>query len=148
MTTHQVETFEVIRYTADVLATTPDGRILLIERGWDPYAGCWALPGGHVDAGETSRSAAARELFEETGLRIDAARLRQVGVFDAPGRDPRGRYITVAYSTRVPVCIQVKAGDDAKEARWWPLDSLPDLAFDHADIIAAVWPQSAAGVRR
>lgn len=62
------ETFETIRYTADVVVTTTDGRVLLIERGWDPYAGQWALPGGHVDPGETSRAAAARELAEEAGV--------------------------------------------------------------------------------
>ncbi|MFE7429787.1 NUDIX domain-containing protein [Streptomyces sp. NPDC057545] len=131
------ETFETIRYTADVIAMKPDGSVLLIERGWDPYEGHWALPGGHVDPGETSRAAAARELREETGVRVDPAHLRQVGVWDGPGRDPRGRYVTVAYLALVQADTEAVAGDDARAARWWSNASLPPLAFDHADILAA-----------
>ncbi len=128
---------ESIRYTADVVATTPDGRVLLIERGWPPFEGAWALPGGHVDSGETSRQAAARELAEETGLRVDAADLLQLGVWDQPGRDPRGRYVTVAYLAVVPDDTAATAGDDARAARWWPWNALPQqLAFDHAAILA------------
>ncbi|WP_327075629.1 NUDIX hydrolase (plasmid) [Kitasatospora purpeofusca] len=131
------ETFETIRYTADVVATTPDGRVLLIERGWAPFEGAWALPGGHVDAGETSRAAAARELAEETGVRVDVADLLQLGVWDQPGRDPRGRYVTVAYLAVVPNDTAATAGDDARTARWWPWNALPQqLAFDHAAILA------------
>jgi 8-oxo-dGTP diphosphatase len=131
------EAFESIRYTADVVATTPDGRVLLIERGWPPFEGAWALPGGHVDAGETSRQAAARELAEETGVRVDAAQLLQLGAWDTPGRDPRGRYVTVAYLAVVPTDTPITAGDDARTARWWPSDRLPEqLAFDHAAILA------------
>ncbi|UED85296.1 NUDIX domain-containing protein [Streptomyces profundus] len=132
-----IETFETIRYTADVLAVTPDRRILLIERGWDPFVGMWALPGGHVDPGETALEAAVRELAEETGVTVDASDLSQVGIFDAPGRDPRGRYITVAHLALVPVGTIATAGDDARRAAWWPLDALPPLAFDHDHIIAA-----------
>ncbi|WP_369359587.1 NUDIX domain-containing protein [Streptomyces sp. cg2] len=131
------ESFETIRYTADVVATTPDGHVLLIERGWPPYQGHWALPGGHVDPGETSRTAAARELEEETGVQVDASDLRQIGVFDRPDRDPRGRYITAAYLAAVPADTPIAAGDDARSARWWPLEDLPPLAFDHADILHA-----------
>lgn len=133
------ETPETIRYTADVVALTPDGSVLLIERDWPPYEGAWALPGGHVDVGETSRAAAARELEEETGVRVSADDLRQIGVWDSPGRDPRGRYVTVAYAAAVPAGTQIVAGDDARRARWWPLHGLPErLAFDHADILRAV----------
>ncbi|MFF0170704.1 NUDIX domain-containing protein [Streptomyces prasinus] len=133
------ETPETIRYTADVVALTPDGDVLLIERDWPPYEGAWALPGGHVDAGETSRAAAARELEEETGVRVAADDLRQIGVWDSPGRDPRGRYVTVAYAAVVPADTRITAGDDARTARWWPLANLPKhLAFDHADILPAV----------
>ncbi|WP_385625459.1 NUDIX hydrolase (plasmid) [Streptomyces sp. P8-A8] len=131
------EESEVIRLTADVVASTPNGLVLLIERGWPPHEGAWALPGGHVDLGEPSREAAARELLEETGVRVDPADLRQIGVWDAPGRDPRGRYVTVAYAVTVPADTIAQAGDDARTARWWPLTDLPPLAFDHADIIAA-----------
>ncbi|MEU9943112.1 NUDIX hydrolase [Streptomyces lavendulae] len=126
---------ETIRYTADVVLFA-DRHVLLIERGWDPHAGCWALPGGHVDAGETSLEAAVRELEEESGITIPASDLRQVGAFDAVGRDARGRYVSVAYTATLPALVEPTAGDDATAARWWPLAALPDLAFDHAEIVA------------
>jgi len=132
------ENFETIRLTADAVVVTPDGRhVLLIQRGWPPYEGAWALPGGHVDRGETSRAAAARELLEETGILLATAELTQIGTWDQPDRDPRGRYITIAYLAVVPTGTPVIAGDDARAARWWPTDKLPPLAFDHADIITA-----------
>ena len=137
------ETFETIRYTADVVVTTTDGYVLLIERGWPPFKGRWALPGGHVDPGETSRAAAARELAEEAGVYAAPEELDQVGVFDQPDRDPRGRYVTVAYHLTVIPGTTVEAGDDATNAQWWPLSDLPPLAFDHAEILgAAVEPAS------
>ncbi|MFJ3529258.1 NUDIX domain-containing protein [Streptomyces sp. NPDC090132] len=138
-----IETFETIRYTADVVVTTTDGCVLLIERGWDPHKGQWALPGGHVDPGETSRAAAARELTEEAGVYAEPEELTQVGTWDAPNRDPRGRYVTVAYQLRVISGTPAEAGDDAVNVRWWPLADLPRLAFDHADIIAAVTASTA-----
>ncbi|MCF3143686.1 NUDIX hydrolase [Streptomyces platensis] len=128
-------TDETIRYTADVVLLAA-GNVLLIERGWDPFKGRWALPGGHVDRGETSLAAAARELEEETGITVPVADLRQVGAYDAPGRDPRGRYVSVAYTATLPSPVSPMAGDDATAARWWPLDALPHLAFDHAEILA------------
>ncbi|WP_405718195.1 NUDIX domain-containing protein [Streptomyces sp. NBC_00046] len=90
-----------------------------------------------MDPWETSRAAAARELCEETGVHVAAADLRQIGIWDRPDRDPRGRYITVAYHVIVPAGTPIVAGDDAADVRWWPLDALPQLAFDHADIIRA-----------
>ena len=133
----ETETFETIRYTADVIVTTTDGYVLLIERGWDPFKGQWALPGGHVDPGETSREAAARELAEETSVHAAPEELNQIGTFDQPDRDPRGRYVTVAYHLTVIPGTTVEAGDDAADAQWWPLSDLPPLAFDHADILDA-----------
>jgi 8-oxo-dGTP diphosphatase len=128
-------TDETIRYTADVVLLAA-GHVLLIERGWDPFKGRWALPGGHVDMGETSLAASVRELEEETGITVPVTDLRQVGAYDAPGRDPRGRYVSVAYTATLPTLVQPTAGDDATAARWWPLNALPDLAFDHAEILA------------
>ncbi|SES31390.1 8-oxo-dGTP diphosphatase [Streptomyces sp. yr375] len=128
-------TDETIRYTADVVLLAA-GHVLLIERGWDPFKGRWALPGGHVDRGETSLAAGSRELEQETGISVPAADLRQVGAYDAPDRDPRGRYVSVAYTATLTTLVQPTAGDDATAARWWPLDALPDLAFDHAEIVA------------
>ncbi|GGW17155.1 DNA hydrolase [Streptomyces globisporus] len=127
---------ETIRYTADVVLLAA-GHVLLIQRRWNPHAGSWALPGGHVDAGETSLRAAVRELEEETGITVPVDALGQVGAFDAPGRDPRGRYVTVAYTAALPEPVAPTPLDDAADARWWPLTDLPPLAFDHADILTA-----------
>lgn len=125
--------------TVDVVAFTQhegQPRVLLIRRRKPPFAGAWALPGGFVDVGESLEEAARRELEEETGLRD--LQLKQFHAFGDPGRDPRGHTVTVAYWSWVPsdVMNHVRGGDDAAEARWWPLDDLPPLAFDHADIIS------------
>lgn len=74
------ETFETVRLTADVVVTTTDDHVLLIERGWAPFEGQWALPGGHVDPGETSRAAAARELAEEAGVHAAPEELTQIEI--------------------------------------------------------------------
>jgi 8-oxo-dGTP diphosphatase len=136
--TETTEVVETIRYTADVVCLREDGHLLLIERGWDPHLGKLALAGGHVDQGETARAAAARELLEETGVRVAPENLVLVGVNDAPDRDPRGRYVTVAYRAVVPTATTATAGDDAAAVRWVHPDHLPgtSLAFDHATIIA------------
>ncbi|MFJ4329104.1 NUDIX domain-containing protein [Streptomyces tricolor] len=123
-------TDETIRYTADVVLLAA-GHVLLIERDWDPFKGWWALPGGLLDTGESSLDASVRELEEETGITVPADDLRQVGAFDAPGR-----YVSFAYTATLPALVEPTAGDDATAARWWPLTALPDLAFDHADILA------------
>lgn len=125
---------ETIRYTADVFCVR-GGHFLAIKRGWAPFEGRWALPGGHVDAGETSRAAAARELLEETGIRVDPASLSLIGVYDQPGRDPRGRYVSVAYAAYVGPLAQPVAGDDAVEVKWIPVEESISLAFDHGQIV-------------
>ncbi|MFC8284658.1 NUDIX domain-containing protein [Streptomyces cyaneofuscatus] len=135
------ELVENIRYTADVVCIR-GSEVLLIERGWDPHKGMYALPGGHVDPGETSRNAAARELLEETGVHVAPAELVFVGVWDEPDRDPRGRYITAAYAAIVPEDTTARAGDDAAAVRWVPLDAPGTLAFDHGEIVAAACRQS------
>ena len=107
--------------------------ILLIQRGHEPFAGSWALPGGFLDEGETLEACAARELAEETGL--VAGDLSLFGTYSDPGRDPRGRTISVAFWTRVRAGVEATAGDDAAACRWFALEDLPDLAFDHDRIV-------------
>jgi len=123
--------------TADVILVTREAMpsVLLIRRGRDPYAGKWAFPGGFVNAGETLADAARRELLEETGL--TAPDLEQLHTAGDPGRDPRGWTVTVAFLGRVDrKKLKPKAADDAAAAKWFPLDDLPELAFDHAMILA------------
>jgi 8-oxo-dGTP diphosphatase len=110
--------------------------LLLVQRARDPFAGDWALPGGFVEEGERVADAAPRELAEETGLEPDSLRFGLLGVYDTPGRDPRGWTVSVVYLTTVPVEQSVRGGDDAGDARWFRSDALPRLAFDHAAIVA------------
>lgn len=107
--------------------------VLLIRRGRPPFQGSWALPGGFVDVGETLERATVRELLEETGLKGEIVDL--LGAYSDPQRDPRGHTVGIAYVCKVAGLVQVEAGDDADEARWFPLDKLPALAFDHARIL-------------
>lgn len=112
-------------------------RILLIERGQDPFAGRWALPGGFVDMDEELDVAALRELDEETGVR--GVVLEQMATFGTVGRDPRGRSVSVVYAGITDARAHAPAGaDDAADARWFPVADPPPLAFDHADILSAV----------
>lgn len=124
--------------TVDVIIFTlrdNDLQALLIKRGHPPFEGMWAIPGGFVGIDESLEDAALRELEEETGVRN--VYLEQLYTFGAPGRDPRGRVITVAYFALVPATVvQPCPGDDTAEARWWSVYDLPPLAFDHADILA------------
>jgi 8-oxo-dGTP diphosphatase len=108
--------------------------VLLIRRGRPPFEGAWAIPGGFVEVGESCEDAVRREVAEETGLLSRLAAL--VGVYSDPKRDPRGHVVSVVYLLAVSGVLPVKAGDDAAEARWFPLDALPPLAFDHDRILA------------
>lgn len=109
--------------------------VLLIERGVPPFAGRWALPGGFIREGETLERAALRELQEETGVRD--VYLEQLFTFGDPGRDPRGRVVTVAYYALIAADkAPLVARTDARAARWWPVAHHPALAFDHERILA------------
>ena len=121
--------------TADCVVTNGRDEVLLVRRGNDPFRGQWALPGGFMEMDETIEHCAARELREETGIAVSESALRLVGVYSAPGRDPRGRTVTAAYAVRLADGVAT-AGDDAAEVRWWPLAALPPLAFDHARILS------------
>lgn len=127
-------------FTADTVLVRKreDGwEVLLVRRGNPPFEGLWALPGGFVDEYELPEAAARRELEEETGVRFEGP-LRLLGVFGGPGRDPRGWTVSAVYVGLVDPgdAVEPVAGDDAAEARWHRLDALPELAFDHADVLA------------
>ena len=107
--------------------------LLLIERGNEPFKGCWALPGGFLEMEEDLDTCAARELQEETGL--TGIELHQLYAFGAPNRDPRHRTISVAYWGIDNSERQAVGSDDAAEAQWFALDKLPSLAFDHEQIL-------------
>lgn len=107
-------------------------KVLLVERGMAPYKGRWAFPGGFLNMDESAEEGVLRELKEETGL--EGAYIRQFHTFSAPQRDPRERVITIAYYALVRM-QEVKGGDDASDARWFALDEVPPLAFDHDQIL-------------
>ncbi len=109
-----------------------DGKILLIKRGNRPFQGTYALPGGFVDYGETVEDAVKREMVEETGLITEISHL--LGVYSDTSRDPRGHTVSLVYVLKVNGGI-LSAGDDAAETVWFPLNKLPELAFDHAKIV-------------
>lgn len=121
--------------TADcaVITREEEPKVLLIQRGNEPFKGCWAFPGGFMDMDETTEQCAIRELQEETGLKVSG--LRQIGAYSKVDRDPRGRTVTVAYLAVVDRPLPVKGQDDAARAEWWPLSALPRLAFDHDEIM-------------
>jgi 8-oxo-dGTP diphosphatase len=116
-----------------------DTLLLLIQRKNEPFKGKWAFPGGLLDEGESCDECAVRELEEET--RLTGVALEQLGVWSAPGRDPRGQVVTVAYVGRADASAtgKTEAADDAADARWVRLGDVDDddLAFDHADILQA-----------
>lgn len=115
-------------------------QVLLVRRGIPPFEGAWALPGGFVGPDETLLAAAGRELEEETGLTPGQVHVEQVSTYGDPGRDPRGRVVTVVHLALLPDPGTPRAGTDAAEADWRPVrevesGSVP-LAFDHARLLA------------
>lgn len=121
--------------TTDCVIFGYDGKelkVLLIERGIEPFKGCWAFPGGFLNMDEDALAGARRELKEETGL--EDAFIEQFHTFSEPGRDPRGRVITIAHYALVKI-QEVEGGDDAAQARWFSIGEVPPLAFDHDRIL-------------
>ena len=121
--------------TADcvVITNEPQPKVLLIQRGAEPFKGAWAFPGGFMNMDETTEQCAIRELEEETGLKV--TKLNQIGAYSKVDRDPRGRTITVAYLAIIDSPENVIGQDDAAKAEWFPITELPHLAFDHYDIM-------------
>ena len=131
--------------TADCIVITKEAepKVLLIERGEEPFKGCWAFPGGFMNMDETTEQCAIRELEEETNLKV--SEVHEIGAYSKVDRDPRGRTVTVAYLAIIDTPMTIKGQDDAAKAQWFPLSAFldkpsgkaerPDLAFDHDEII-------------
>lgn len=123
-----------------------DLKVLLIQRDIEPFSGKWALPGGFVHIDETLDEAARRELREETG--VDGLFLEQLYTFGDVHRDPRDRVITVAYYALVNLHVHsIKAASDARRALWFPVNDIPQLAFDHEQIMEVALKRLKAKVR-
>ena len=121
--------------TTDCVVFGFDGKelkILLIERGIDPFKGMWAFPGGFLRMNETAEECAKRELKEETGLELE--KVRELGTFSGVNRDPRERVVSIAFYSLAKHSA-VRGGDDAAKAKWWAIDDVPQLAFDHDYIL-------------
>lgn len=122
--------------TVDIILTrqfNSKSEVLLIQRLNEPFKNNWALPGGFVDKGEDLEPAAKRELLEETSISIKS--LTQFKTYGKPERDPRGDTVSVVFYGDVKEDVIAQAADDAKDVRWFPMDSLPELAFDHEEIL-------------
>lgn len=118
-----------------VITRETEPKVLLIQRGNEPYKGCWAFPGGFMEIDETLEECAIRELKEETGLVVTHDEIFPIGTFSKIDRDPRGRTISLAFLTLVDAPISVAAQDDAAKAEWFPVNKVPQLAFDHYEIL-------------
>jgi ADP-ribose pyrophosphatase YjhB (NUDIX family) len=127
-------TFKRPSVTADIIVEK-DNQILLVKRKHNPFKGKWALPGGFLDVGkETVKQTAQRELKEETGLVVKLCDLELVGESSNPHRDPRGHIVSIHYYAKKYTGTP-KASDDAAELAYFPINNLPELAFDHAQIL-------------
>ena len=123
-----------------------DLKVLLIQRDLEPFEGCWALPGGFAVVGESIEETARRELQEETGLK--GVFLEQLYTFSEPGRDPREHVVTVAHFALVNLGEhKVKASTDARNAAWFELDDVPELAFDHRQILQTAYERLQGKIR-
>ena len=119
------------------ISVTVDGiiylhrKIVFVKRKYPPFQNHWALPGGHIEYGESAEEAVVREVEEETGLTTEILKL--VGVYSDPNRDPRGHKISICYSL-LPSTYEIRAGSDAEDVKWFhaPPD---DLAFDHSQML-------------
>jgi 8-oxo-dGTP diphosphatase len=136
--TYKAADYERPSVTVDiVILTILDNtlKVLLIKRKIPPYQGSWAIPGGFVGMHESLDTAARRELLEETG--VENIYLEQLYTFGEPGRDPRTRVITVAYYALLEAGLvkNMRAGSDADDVAWWSIYKLPELAFDHRQIL-------------
>ncbi|KAB7746088.1 NUDIX domain-containing protein [Nostocoides sp. F2B08] len=140
---YDASSYPSVAVTVDLAVfTIRDGSlsVLLVQRGSDPFAGRWALPGGFVEPDEDALTAARRELAEETSLTGLDVHLEQLATYSAPDRDPRMRVISIAHVVLAPGLAEVSAGSDAADARWWTVEDLlddegPALAFDHDRIL-------------
>ncbi|MCK1819539.1 NUDIX hydrolase, partial [Streptomyces sp. XM83C] len=134
---HAYEPFAVTVDLAVLTLRAGALHILLVRRGEEPYAGQWALPGGFLLPDESAEAAARRELAEETGLNdVSGLHLEQLRTYSEPGRDPRMRVVSVAFTALLPDAPEARGGSDAAEARWTPYDEAGPLAFDHDRILA------------
>lgn len=123
--------------TADCIVFALDKdilRVLMVERGGEPYKGCWAFPGGFMNMDESIEETALRELKEETA--VENVSMEQLYTFSAPGRDPRERVLTTTFYTVVRFSqVQAIAGDDAAKVCWFSIHEIPPMAFDHNDML-------------
>lgn len=122
--------------TVDAVIFSKNKQVLLIQRNNPPFKGFWAFPGGFVDMNETLEEAVARELYEETGIKNIT--LNQFQAFSGINRDPRHRTISIVFTGIIEKIIETKAGDDAGNAEWFDIINIPDLAFDHNEILLKV----------
>ena len=133
----------LIHYITDAqgLIDCDKSTVLLIKRGHEPFKNMWCFPGGFINMNETLEQSALRELQEETGIvlsDIDKHRFQQFRAFGDPKRDPRKRIISIVHYALIDYEYEVKGADDAVEARWWPLNKIMEMGFDHAEILRAV----------